>query len=525
MASADPHDPGSPADQEGDYEELRACFDACLDSSSYGVLVLGQKGRVLALNRHLTALFGLPQAPQLGEDGRKVLDQIAVRFENPRGFHDRVRHARSGARQPDPGPELSLESWLDEALPLAENPARRISIACTPIRRGQRELGEAWSFEDASEVSRDDALLQTLGEASATAYVITRVTDATILYANAEMARLLGTTAEALIGTRSVDFYDNPGDRQTYVEKLLTDGSVRSHEVRMRRADGSTFWSLLSMNRLELGGETVAIGSLYDITARKQAEQEQQAALKQLKEAQAMLITSEKMAALGALVAGIAHEINTPVGAMLSMHDTLVRAVQRLEPTIRKHGDARAQALLHTVEECNRVIATGAQRVALIVRRLKSFARLDAAELHDFDVEAGLDDTVALLHHQLKHRIKVERDYAGVPNLRCYAGRLNQVFLNLLVNGYQAIETTGTLRIATRYDARQVRIRICDDGCGIPPENLPKLFDPGFTTKGVGVGTGLGLSICYQIVQEHHGEIRVESEVGKGSCFEVILPR
>jgi len=97
--------------------------------------------------------------------------------------------------------------------------------------------------------------------------------------------------------------------------------------------------------------------------------------------------------------------------------------------------------------------------------------------------------------------------------------------LNLLVNGYQAIDGPGTLRITTRYDERNIHVQICDDGCGIPEENLSKLFDPGFTTKGVGVGTGLGLSICYQIVQEHHGEIQVQSQLTRGSCFEVILPR
>ncbi|HEY7820910.1 MAG TPA: ATP-binding protein, partial [Vicinamibacteria bacterium] len=237
-----------------------------------------------------------------------------------------------------------------------------------------------------------------------------------------------------------------------------------------------------------------------------------------------------KMASLGSLVAGIAHEINTPVGAISSMHDTLVRALGKLEGTLTEEhpgmvgASPSLQSALALVQEANRVIESATQRVTGIVRRLRSFARLDQAELKKADIHEGLEDTLALIHHELKHNIVVKREYGKIPPIACYPGRLNQVFLNLLNNARQAIRGKGEIVLRTVLRDDQLHIEVSDSGTGIAPEHLKKIFDPGFTTKGVGVGTGLGLSICYQIVQDHRGEIRVESEPGKGSTFTVILP-
>ncbi|MDD9969856.1 MAG: ATP-binding protein [Myxococcales bacterium] len=520
-----PDAPNNPHRDE--LSDLRACFSACLDTSSYGTLVCGQDGTVLAANSRLCELFTLDRDAIIGRPAPDVLSRIGRSFADTGAFSARLNAARaeataSGSVDGRTGAQ-SLESWLDDALPLKSGKSQVISITCAAIRRDGQVLGDVWSFEDAGEVSRDDALLHTLGEASATAYVITRVSDATILYANEEMGRLLGCPPSELIGGQSYPFYDNPDDRTVYINRLMQEGRIRNHEVKMRRRDGATFWSLLSMNKLDLAGETVAIGSLYDITARRHAEEKQQAALRELRETQAMLVTSEKMAALGNLVAGIAHEINTPVGAMLSTHDTLMRAFARLKPQLRADRP-ETEPLVRTIQDCNEVIQCGANRVAAIVRRLRSFARLDEAELQEANLEEGLDDTLALLHHQLKHGIEIERDYGSIPPIRCYPGRLNQVFLNLLVNARQAIEGTGKITVRTRKLDGRVSVQIIDSGCGIPPDHIPRLFDPGFTTKGVGVGTGLGLSICFQIIQEHKGEIRVESKVDTGTTFEVLVP-
>ncbi len=251
---------------------------------------------------------------------------------------------------------------------------------------------------------------------------------------------------------------------------------------------------------------------------------------KEVREKQAQLVQSSKMAALGSLVAGVAHEINTPVGAIGSMHNTLIRAMDRLKGELEEsHGGAESaseiiRASFGTIDEANKVIRSGTERVIDIVRRLRSFARLDEAELKEADIKEGLEDTLTIIHHEIKHNIHIIKNYGEIPKISCYPGRLNQVFLNLLINAKQAIRDKGEITIATKSENRKVVITIQDSGKGIPQENLSRIFDPGFTTKGVGVGTGLGLSICYQIIRDHRGEINVESGVGKGTTFTIMLP-
>ena len=249
-----------------------------------------------------------------------------------------------------------------------------------------------------------------------------------------------------------------------------------------------------------------------------------------LQETQAKLVQSEKMASLGNLVAGIAHEINTPVGAINSMHDTLMRAVDRLNGVLEAdyhevlQNNRPMRAALQVIQDANRVIATGTKRVTEIVRSLRSFARLDEAEMKEANLHEGIENTLTLVHHNLKNRIEVVRDYSDIPPVTCFPSRLNQVFLNLLVNAGQAIDGQGKITVSTRLVGDEVAIAIADSGKGIPTENLARIFDPGFTTKGVGVGTGLGLSICYQIVQDHKGSIRVNSQEGEGTTFTIHLP-
>ena len=252
--------------------------------------------------------------------------------------------------------------------------------------------------------------------------------------------------------------------------------------------------------------------------------------LEQLKEMQHQLIMQEKMASLGNLVAGVSHEINTPVGAMNSMHDTLTRAVDKLKETLEKtfprdHGDNRdVQSTLDIISDANQVIATGTQRVTGIVGSLRSFARLDEAELKRADIHEGLEDTLTLIQHDFKDRVRVIKNFGSIPPILCYPSRLNQVFLNLLINSNKAIKESGEITITTFQKDNRVHVAIQDTGVGIPKDHLEKMFEPGFTTKGTRVGTRLGLATCYQIVQDHRGEIKVESRVGEGSTFTIILP-
>lgn len=239
-------------------------------------------------------------------------------------------------------------------------------------------------------------------------------------------------------------------------------------------------------------------------------------------EIKTQLIQSEKMASLGLLVAGLAHEINTPMGAIHSNNDNLARALVKLRK-LTEPGSKDLNRILGILGEIGRNNEVATERIMKIVQTLRNFARLDEAERKKVNIHEGLDSTLSLVRHRLKNRIRVVKEYGDVPEIECFPNQLNQVFMNILVNASQAIEDKGAITIKTFTDGGSVKIAISDTGVGIAPENLSKVFDPGFTTKGVGVGTGLGLSICYKIVQDHHGKVEVHSSEN-GSTFTVSLP-
>ena len=249
-----------------------------------------------------------------------------------------------------------------------------------------------------------------------------------------------------------------------------------------------------------------------------------------LKDTQSQLVQSEKMASLGMLVAGVAHEINTPLGAVTSMHDTSIRAFDKLKKIVSKflskdqQNDPEIHKTTKVIDDANEVIDLGTSRISEIVKRLKSFARLDEAELQRSDINECIEETVILFQHQLKEKVELVKELGDIPQVLCYPAKLNQVFLNLLVNANQAIDGKGEISIDTFTEDDNICITIIDNGEGIPKSSLDKIFDPGFTTRGVGVGTGLGLSISYRIIQEHRGNISVESKEGEGSTFKITIP-
>jgi signal transduction histidine kinase len=155
---------------------------------------------------------------------------------------------------------------------------------------------------------------------------------------------------------------------------------------------------------------------------------------------------------------------------------------------------------------------------------LRNFARLDEAERKKADLHEGIESTLTLVAHELKGRVTVIKDFGDIPEIECYPNQLNQVFMNMLINASQAIEGEGEIRIRTWQQDGTIRIAISDSGKGIPPEFQSKVFDPGFTTKRAGLGTGLGLSICLKIVEDHGGRIELESNVGRGTTFTIVLP-
>ncbi|WP_310492045.1 ATP-binding protein [Dechloromonas sp.] len=299
-----------------------------------------------------------------------------------------------------------------------------------------------------------------------------------------------------------------------------------------------------SLDKLELRVEE-RTGELQSANSKLRAEREQQAVLiARLEEAQSQLIQSEKMASIGQLAAGVAHEINNPVGFVKSNLGTLQRYIADLGKVLKAYAEIEhelGEVSLASVSQLKKDLELdylqqdldillaetndGVQRVQDIVRDLKNFSHVGSSEFVLANLEMGLDSTLNVVWNELKYKAKVVKEYAAIPEIMCAPSQLNQVFMNLLVNASHAIEERGQISIRTTSTEAEVRVEIEDTGRGIPPENLGRIFEPFFTTKPVGKGTGLGLSLSYGIVKKHHGRIEVSSEVGKGSRFTVILPR
>lgn len=355
-------------------------------------------------------------------------------------------------------------------------------------------------------------------------------------YVSPNWKEVLGHEVSEVEGKSFVLFVhpDDLAASMEFFEKVMIKGEKSSGiEYRVKHKDGKWRWHTSNASPLkdEEGNVLTYIGIAHDITEMKKVMEDLEKSNRELKETQAQLAQSEKMASLGSLVAGIAHEINTPIGAVASMHDTLFRTLRKLKSTIESkyphdvEQHPEIKSTFKIIEDSNKVIYSGTERVINIVRRLRSFARLDEAELKTVDIHEGLEDTLTLIHHELKHDVTIKKNFGDIPPVACFPGQLNQVFLNLLINSKQAIKGKGIIEITTLDKDDKVHIVIQDNGSGISKENLRKVFDPGFTTKGTGIGTGLGLSICYQIMKDHKGDVKVESELGKGTKFTIILPK
>ncbi|WP_232539901.1 ATP-binding protein [Azohydromonas aeria] len=269
---------------------------------------------------------------------------------------------------------------------------------------------------------------------------------------------------------------------------------------------------------------------------------------RQLRQARDQLQQAERMASIGQLAAGVAHEINNPVGYVFSNFSTLkgylrdlfrmLQAYEDAQPLLAGTAAGAALAALradieldYLKEDVPALMAEsreGIARVRKIVQDLKDFSHVDArAQWEWTDLHRGLESTLNIVANEVKYRADVVREYGTLPEVRCLPSELNQVFMNLLVNAAQAITgERGTVHIRTgaNADAGEVWVEVEDDGCGMPQEVQSRVFDPFFTTKPVGKGTGLGLSLSYGIVKKHHGRLTVRSEPGVGSCFRVTLP-
>jgi signal transduction histidine kinase len=291
----------------------------------------------------------------------------------------------------------------------------------------------------------------------------------------------------------------------------------------------------LAKAREELREANLNLGSINE---------ELHATVEDLKATQEQLIQSEKMASLGQLTAGIAHEINNPINFVTAniqpLKDDLqdiLRVLSRYDEVVREKGlgnefaeveafkrEAKIDYTLQEVNDLLKGIEDGAMRTSEIVKGLRNFSRLDQNVYRKTNLNESLESTLTLLHSSYKNRIEIVKEYGDLREVDCYPGKINQVFMNILSNAIQAIPEQGTIFITTLQLEDNVRISIRDTGTGMSDEVRKRIFDPFFTTKDVGKGTGLGLSISFGIIQKHSGDIEVFSESGKGTEFVITIP-
>jgi PAS domain S-box-containing protein len=403
--------------------------------------------------------------------------------------------------------------------------------------------------------------------------------DTLINFVNASIAEMLGYSEKELLGRPAGDFMfdEDMADHQRIMETCRL-GVPESFERRFRRKDGVTVWTLVSATPIVNDEHRFmgAIAMLTNITERKLAEVElqkshdelenkvvertadlqtantslkaekarQEELIKKLAEAHNQLLQSEKMASIGQLAAGVAHEINNPVGFVNSNLGTLKKYIDDLLKTLSAYEASEGELTLKTREgllalkqqidivylrgDVGNLLTEsmdGMQRVKRIVQDLKDFSHVEESKMQLANLEQGLDSTLNVVWNELKYKTEVVKQYGGIPAIECIPAQLNQVFMNLLMNAVQAIDTHGRITVRTGQEGNDVWVEVEDTGMGIKPENLDRIFDPFFTTKPVGKGTGLGLSLSYGIVQKHGGHIEVKSEVGKGTIFRVVLPQ
>jgi len=385
-----------------------------------------------------------------------------------------------------------------------------------------------------------------------------------IVYANPAFARLFGYSAQDVIGqhVELLTVADGPYPSPLQISDVAREQGAFSGETLLRRKDGAATLVLLNVAAIRDEHNEISgyVGTMADLTELKRIEADARQRMEELthannelrelnaklEQAQSQLMQSEKMASIGLLAAGVAHEINNPIGYIKSNLGALETYIKKFLAVLDAYEQAellapegnklpaglaeliKGEEIAYLRQDAVALLSEsqeGIDRVKNIVENLKEFSRISTGEKwsHE-DIHRGLDSTLNVIWNELKYKCEVVKEYGVLPPVECLLAQLNQVFMNLLINAAQAIETRGTIAIRTGTRDEQIWIEIADSGKGIPPENLNRLFDPFFTTKPVGTGTGLGLSVSFSIIKKHHGRIEVESTEGKGSVFRVWLP-
>jgi PAS domain S-box-containing protein len=527
-------------------DKFRSASAAAQDA----LIMVDAEGLVSFWNAAAEKIFGHREDEVIGRDLHTLLAPENYREAYTAGFSHFLKTGQGNAV----GKTLELEAIRKggERFP--------IEISLSSVRHGTQWMGIG-IVRDITERKRVEAeltLFRTLLNNSNDGLEVIDPVSLRFLDVNEKECADLGYSREELLAMRVTDIDPSFDAEEMHraMDGLQKTGTALVEGVR-RRKDGYSHPVEVSL-RYTVLDKPYVLANVRDITERKRAEKEVQAQVenlnrfnRELKElndklgqAQSQLLQSEKMASIGQLAAGVAHEINNPIGYVQSNISSLERYLDELflvleayekaessldETSSREISNIRQQVDIDFLKKDVRALLLesheGIGRVKNIVQNLKDFSHVDSKEKWQLDdIHQGLESTLNVVWNELKYKCTVVREYGELPLVECVLPQLNQVFMNLLVNASQSIEEKGTITLRTGAEGDRVWIEVADTGSGIPPEIVPRLFDPFFTTKPVGKGTGLGLSVSYNIVKKHHGEITVNSTPGSGSAFRVWLP-
>jgi two-component system, NtrC family, sensor kinase len=373
---------------------------------------------------------------------------------------------------------------------------------------------------------------QALVACSADAIFITDFDSARFLKVNARACELFGYPAHELRGMTGRQLH--PPEDCAIVDDisrdLIRDGSVTRHAVRLRRKDGHPFWAELRSSAYQADGRKLYVTFVRDVSGKLLREQELNQAYQTLKDTEAQLIRSSRLAAIGQVAAGVAHEVNNPAASALMNLEVLAQDLAALStqassvptevlPGAVRHATAQAEAAVRDASEAVR-------RIASVIKGLRGFAQISEEEVQRVDLNEAIDAALRLVSHQLRQHATVRCELGSTRTVIADRGKLIQVFINLLLNAAQAIEAGGggTIKVQTRDSGDGVLARVEDDGPGVPPAIASHIFEPFFTTKEAEHGTGLGLSLCADILHRHRGRLELCVPTGRGACFELFLP-
>lgn len=525
------------------------------EHSPMSIVTTDTAGRILTTNRFFCEWVGWAPEELEGTDLRRLLarrDPILDRLCDGAGFTGETARRLSVPLRKRNGKAV----WgQGVAVPVVgaedDDPVLIVVLADTTGRRvAEQRLSRAHQ-----EIQRSESRYRSLFEDSAD-LVFVSAEDGTLVDINGAGAHMLGYEHPSeVIGRNAAEFYYVASDRNYFLEEIARNGYVKNLEVVLKRADGEPVFGSESATRVRDSDDDQPLyqGVIHDITERIKSEKESiqrsmelSKANEELRQAHEELVKKEKLASIGQLSAGVAHEINNPLGFVRSNLSVLRRYVDRYVPFFAAYRDLpsprpesleaiwdanRIEVSLEDVQDLFDETEEGIKRIVAIVSNLKDFSRAGSNEIVDnYDINRGVESSLVIGRNEYKYVAEVAVNAGDVPLIACNANEINQVLLTLIVNAAQAIRSAGTadgrIDISTWSDTETVYCRVRDNGPGIPPAQHRLVFEPFYTTKKAGEGTGLGLSIAYDIiVNRHGGAIRLESAAGAGATFTLEIPR